>query len=295
MESRLLRAIEWTGERCVPWTNEAQGICEHIHRYRFAAALAIGRRALDLGSGEGYGAAMLAGTADSVVGVDVDAAAIEHSRHTYRLPNLTFEEHSVLDLHDFDSGSFSLIVCLEVIEHVQRQDELLAVIRRLLSDDGLLVVSSPDRELYNSTLPEPNPFHVRELDRDAFVGLLSRDFPHLALWGQRSVAGSRLERLEGEGRDDGAHETLVVRRADGWEEAPSANPMFYLAVASRLPLPPTPRLDYLLDPELEVLRERDRRLEEAEARLEIVQQSRAWRAFERYQRARARLFRPRPA
>ena len=56
------RLIEWTGERCVPWSDEVQGIYEHLHRYHFAASLAEGKHVLDLASGEGYGSALLART-----------------------------------------------------------------------------------------------------------------------------------------------------------------------------------------------------------------------------------------
>ncbi|HKN54890.1 MAG TPA: hypothetical protein VJX66_20485, partial [Amycolatopsis sp.] len=62
------RLIEWTGERCVPWTDDLQVIYEHYHRYAFAARFAAGKRVLDLASGEGYGSALLAATAERVVG-----------------------------------------------------------------------------------------------------------------------------------------------------------------------------------------------------------------------------------
>ena len=54
------RLIEWTGERCLPWGDDLAMVYEHYHRYLFAAALAPGKRVLDLASGEGYGAALLA-------------------------------------------------------------------------------------------------------------------------------------------------------------------------------------------------------------------------------------------
>ena len=36
------RLIEWTGERCVPWTQDAAIVYEHFHRYLWAAALLAG-------------------------------------------------------------------------------------------------------------------------------------------------------------------------------------------------------------------------------------------------------------
>ena len=77
------RLIEWTGERCVPWAPDVQVVYEHFHRYMWAARVVKGRRVLDLGSGEGFGAAILAGSAEHVVGVDVDERTVEHSKLNY--------------------------------------------------------------------------------------------------------------------------------------------------------------------------------------------------------------------
>ena len=74
------RLIEWTGERCVPWAPDVQVVYEHFHRYMWAARVIAGRRVLDLGSGEGFGASILAGSAADVVGVDVDERTVEHSK-----------------------------------------------------------------------------------------------------------------------------------------------------------------------------------------------------------------------
>ncbi len=88
------RLIEWTGERCVPWTADASMAYEHYRRYAWAAQLVGGRRVLDLGSGEGFGAAILAETAAEVLGVDIDDDAVRHSRANYARSNLRFERAS---------------------------------------------------------------------------------------------------------------------------------------------------------------------------------------------------------
>lgn len=72
------RLIEWTGERCVPWTGDLQVVYEHYHRYLLARPLVEGKRVLDLASGEGYGAALLAERATQVIGVEIDPASVEH-------------------------------------------------------------------------------------------------------------------------------------------------------------------------------------------------------------------------
>ena len=96
------RLIEWTGERCVPWAPDVQVVYEHFHRYMWAARVVEGRRVLDLGSGEGFGAAILSGSAAHVVGVDVDERTVEHSQLNYGGSNLEFRLGTALDLSSFD-------------------------------------------------------------------------------------------------------------------------------------------------------------------------------------------------
>ena len=74
--------LPFTGERFVPGT-AGEIWYEHWHRYQFAGAFAAGRRVLDAACGEGYGSALLARSAASVVGVDIAADAVAHARARY--------------------------------------------------------------------------------------------------------------------------------------------------------------------------------------------------------------------
>src|ERR1700674_5725876 len=92
------RLIEWTGERCVPWAPDVQVVYEHLHRYLWAARLVEGRRVVDLASGEGCGAAILAESAASVVGVDLDERSVDHSRLNYGSEKIEFQVGDANDL-----------------------------------------------------------------------------------------------------------------------------------------------------------------------------------------------------
>ena len=52
---------------------------ERWHRYLYVSQFVEGKRVLDLASGEGFGSNLLAKTAQCVVGIDVDEAAIAHA------------------------------------------------------------------------------------------------------------------------------------------------------------------------------------------------------------------------
>ena len=81
--------MDFTGERYVP-EMEGQIKYEHLHRYALCLKLVAGKAVLDIASGEGYGAALLATVAKSVTGVDIDASSVDHANHLYYKPNLTF-------------------------------------------------------------------------------------------------------------------------------------------------------------------------------------------------------------
>ena len=98
----------------------------------------------------------------------------------------------MLHLDGYSNGSFDLVVCFEAIEHVQEQRELIEGIARVMRPDGLVVLSTPDRDAYNAVIHDPNPFHLRELNRAELLDLLQPHFPHVALWGQTGISGSRL-------------------------------------------------------------------------------------------------------
>jgi SAM-dependent methyltransferase len=215
---------------------------------------------LELASGEGYGAAILARNAERVIAVELDGDAVAHSRGKYRLDNLEFVVGSMLDLDPYPDGSFDLVVCFEAIEHVREQRELIEEIARVTGPEGVVVLSTPDRDSYNAMLDEPNPFHVRELNQSELLALLRPHFQHVTLWGQSPVNGSRLTPLDAAGTGE-TEEMLVVRGDDEWSDQAAAVPTYLVAVASHVALPPGHR-SYLLDTSGDALRDRDTRIRE---------------------------------
>jgi 2-polyprenyl-3-methyl-5-hydroxy-6-metoxy-1,4-benzoquinol methylase len=180
-------------ERVVPWGDPTL-FSWHRARYQFAAAYVAGRRVLDVGCGEGYGAALLAEHAEEVVGVDYSAAAVDHARKTYQRSNLRFLVADATAPAPV-AGQFDAITCFEVIEHILGDDQLLAGLARMLNPEGWLLMSTPnalvDTLFETVSAREHNEYHVNLLRPAQLRQRVRRHFGEVRLYGQY-VEGNRL-------------------------------------------------------------------------------------------------------
>jgi ubiquinone/menaquinone biosynthesis C-methylase UbiE len=187
--------MEFTGERFVPQL-DGNIKYEHLHRYALAMELAKGRSVLDIASGEGYGSALLAKDAASVMGVDIDVESVDHARLRYgHLPNLNFLVGSC-DAIPLADTSVDVVTSFETIEHHNKHEEMMQEIKRVLSADGLLIISSPNRLVYSDEQNQINPFHVKELYYQEFLDLLKRYFQHVNICGQKLAISSCITPLQ---------------------------------------------------------------------------------------------------
>jgi ubiquinone/menaquinone biosynthesis C-methylase UbiE len=177
--------LTFTGERFLP--NEAGEMwAEHWHRYHAIQHLAAGKRVLDVACGEGYGSALLSRVASTVSGVDISNEAITHATAVYSTQkNLTFIEASCTQL-PFADHSFDVVVSFETIEHITEHDAFLDEIKRVLTVDGLLIISSPNKAEYSDARNFQNEFHVKELYRDELAALIAKRFAHARWLSQRN-------------------------------------------------------------------------------------------------------------
>ena len=172
------RSMEFTGERMTT-AIEGEIEFEHFHRYCLARDLCPGLDVLDVASGEGYGSSILANVARSVIGVDVDPAAIAHARTTYGGENLRFVQGSALDL-PLGDASVDAVVSFETLEHVREHARFMAEVKRVLRPGGKLIVSTPERAVYSARGEPVNKYHLLELTVAEFDSLLRANFRHVS-------------------------------------------------------------------------------------------------------------------
>jgi SAM-dependent methyltransferase len=204
---------------------------EHRARYWCASRWAPGKRVLDAGCGTGYGIAMLlAEGPESVTGVDIsDEALADAGRRLGDEAELVRAD--VRDL-PFGDDSFDMVVCFEVIEHVDRQRDALDQLKRVLRPGGVLLISSPNRDVY----PPGNEHHVREYRPEELRAELEERFETVRLYSQHPWLASAL--LGDESLPAGELRELLAA-AIGEPHDPGSE-TYTVAVASDAPLSTLP-------------------------------------------------------
>lgn len=185
--------LEFTGERYVPGV-AGEIAYEHWHRYAFARAFVVGRRVLDVSCGEGYGSALLAEAAAEVVGIDIASEAVDHARRAYAgRARLRFERGSAIAL-PLPDASIDVAVSFETIEHLPREEQprMVRELARVLTRDGVLLLSAPNPVEYSQARDYRNPFHLHEPSREALAALLREAFAATRWYRQRRFFGSAL-------------------------------------------------------------------------------------------------------
>lgn len=193
---------------------------EHLIRYELAKRYVKGKVVLDLACGSGYGAEILAKAgAAKVIAVDASREAVEYAAKNFARENIIYQlgRAEKLDLSD---QSIDIIVSFETIEHLADQPKYLAELKRVIKPEGLIFISTPNREAGAGR----NPFHVQEYSKQEFTDLLKQYFKSYRVFEQMNALASYLI------LSAGAPGKILL--------ANGAAPVYFLAVCSSGDVPP---------------------------------------------------------
>lgn len=231
---------------------------EHFHRYLLAKFYVEGKKVLDIACGEGYGSHFLSQKAKNVTAVDVDSATIEAAKQKYVNNNLTYLLGDINEL-DFEDKVFDVIVCYETIEHVHDPYKAFNNLKRVLKDDGILIISTPNKAVYSDEKHFVNPFHIKEFYYKEYLDLLRTRFESVHIYGQRVLRGSYIWDVE-------VQEKSVDMLNEG-----SFLPMYFIAVCGKTngiqrPAPSyftDDYVDYEIDRAQRIIEEKDKEIDTA--------------------------------
>jgi 2-polyprenyl-3-methyl-5-hydroxy-6-metoxy-1,4-benzoquinol methylase len=137
---------------------------------------------LDAGCGEGETVARLADVLPQrVAGVDVREDCVAFTRR--RFPDMEVSRQSLYEL-GFPDGAFDLVLCLEVLEHLDEPEAALSELSRVSRRDLVLSV------------PHEPWFRVGSLLRGKYLAGLGNHPEHIQQWSRRRFEGFLAPRVE---------------------------------------------------------------------------------------------------
>jgi len=119
---------------------EDENIKDFRHYLDLLEAFKNGNRLLDVGCGLGIFLCMARERGWEVYGVDISPYAAEFARQHFNLEVYA----TPLDKAGFEDGFFDVITLLDSFEHFPDPGPQLAVIHRILKDEGLLFLNTPN-------------------------------------------------------------------------------------------------------------------------------------------------------
>ena len=170
----------------IPEENDPGFVAQHLSAYAFMRSRIVGRKVLEVGFGDGYGAAYLAEQAGEVVAVDLVEGNAPRARRKYPRPNLCFLSFDGKRI-PFPDRTFDAAGSFQVIEHVPEKDLVawLTEIRRVLKPEGSFYLSTLNLE--NARKPgkpyEKLIYHEKEFTAPELKQLLCRIFPSVEMFG----------------------------------------------------------------------------------------------------------------
>jgi SAM-dependent methyltransferase len=214
---------------------------EHLARYQWAAQVAPGARVLDAGCGSGYGTGILAAAEPAtLIAVDVAQDAVELTRAALG-DGVDVRVADVREL-PLSDGAVDLVVCFEVIEHLERRDQALREFARVLAPGGVLLISSPNRNQY----PPGNEHHVYEYTPEELEAEVSAQFPNVRMHRQHAWLASAIAAPDALVAASDRGVEVALRAASA--EAAAREEIFTVAVASDGELPELAPLAVIGDP-----------------------------------------------
>jgi SAM-dependent methyltransferase len=158
---------------------------EHRSRYHFAAPFLKGKRVLDIACGTGFGMRIISESgAKEIFATDMSIDALMTSRGVRPVNAFLFRSDGTQ--LPFEDGTFDVVTSFETVEHIPNYKDFVADLRRVLKDDGVMIMSTPNAHYTRPVDGKPiNPFHIYEFTPEEFRALLEPQFSNVELYGQR--------------------------------------------------------------------------------------------------------------
>lgn len=175
-------------ERIIPdkiaTTDDLLIYLRHLFAYEYAKnVLTCNSQVIEIGCGEGYGTSILSQYCKEIIGLDVEDNIIAHATKKYASNNCLFKTYDGIKL-PFENNACDAVISFQTIEHVEKDIDFISESHRVLKNDGILILTTPNR--LNRLKPGQKPwnrFHVREYSPDDLNNILKTIFKEVSIMG----------------------------------------------------------------------------------------------------------------
>ena len=125
---------------------------------------------LEVGCGYGYLSYAIKKSGMDITGIDISGEAINYARSNFG----NFYTQSNIENLDPAKNKYDVIIATELIEHLIDPNEFLKKCRELLKDEGVILLTTPDKDYYPSNHiwnTDRPPVHITWLTHRAFYSL----------------------------------------------------------------------------------------------------------------------------
>lgn len=154
-----------------------------LSRYKFAGKMLEGKkRVLEIGCSCGFKTRMLSQFVEYVMGVDFDKDAIDYAKEHYETENRKYIYQDALEMNV--GGGFDAIVCLDVIEHIEAEQENIFM-KKILSElemCSICIIGTPNitAAKYQSELSKVG--HINLYSHNRLRTMMNRYFYHVLMF-----------------------------------------------------------------------------------------------------------------
>ena len=172
-----------------PFTS-SEAAYERLTGYGFAQRYAAGKIVANLGWEEiGYGSHLLAETAESVAGLTNSPETVDLASAAYPAQNVSYKSVDLPEL-PYSEAYFDTVVTFGVVENLAHPEDLVREAKRVLKQDGVLVISALDKQTQlNGDGHGGIDGRRRAMYAPEFRELLERHFGRVHIYRQGAVAG----------------------------------------------------------------------------------------------------------
>ncbi|MBA7635972.1 2-methoxy-6-polyprenyl-1,4-benzoquinol methylase [subsurface metagenome] len=140
----------------------------------------------DISCGTGSGSFFISKQIEkNVIGVDYSIGALKHAKNLFK--NHEFYPNFVaMDCHflAFKNNSIDIIISIGTIEHLQHVNLFLKETKRVLKENGLLIITTPNKNFSSPGLKKPvNLYHIKEYSLSELKDILNKFYQKFEIYG----------------------------------------------------------------------------------------------------------------